>query len=164
MQFLQELVRRDEEGILVEHASDNHHRMNAQAIHHLRSTKLGGVVNTDDWISVLRRDVIDTALVLHPVIAPEATLLPMGGVPDKAGEREATGCALFQRIVDQGEDVFPVEAAFAEKGPIPGVKLELATRLGGGNWDSLILKSPHILGALLGIDDMDRSLAALEAF
>src|SRR5438552_1496998 len=129
---------------------DNHHRMNAQDIHHLPSTKLGGVVNADDRISVSRHDVIDTGLVLHSVIDPKPTPLRMGGVPDKTGAREAPGRGIFQHLVDQGEYVIPVEAAGAEKGPVPGVKLELATRLGGGNWDPLILESPHIIGALLG--------------
>src|SRR5947208_384955 len=56
-----------------------------------------------------------------------------------------------------------VEEALAEEGLGPGAKVELATRRGGGNWDPLVLESPHIIGAQLGIDDMQVPLAALEA-
>src|SRR5205085_12147800 len=56
-----------------------------------------------------------------------------------------------------------VEAAHAEKGLVPGAQFELAACLGGGHGDPLVLESPHILGALLGVDDMEGPLAALES-
>src|SRR5439155_18924493 len=56
-----------------------------------------------------------------------------------------------------------VEEALAEEGLGPGAKVELAPRRGSGNWDPLLLESPHIIGAQLGIDDMQVPLAALEA-
>src|ERR671935_1796627 len=81
MKFTQELIRRDEERIHVEQAPNKHHRMRAQDIHGDPSVNLGGVVDADDHISVLDRDVVETGLVLHHVVDRP------GYVPDKTGER-----------------------------------------------------------------------------
>src|SRR5205085_11838859 len=126
-------------------------------------TKLGGVVNADDRISVPRHDVVHSGLELHHVVDPQPTLHWAGGVPDETGEREAPGHGTFEHLLDQGEHGILIEAAHAEKGLVPGAQFELATRLGGGHVDPLSLESPHIIRTLRGIDDMKGPLAALEA-
>src|SRR5256885_4239148 len=89
MQFTQELVRRDEERIHVEQAPNIHHRMRAQDIYRDPSVNLGGVMDADDRISVLDRDVVETGLVLRHVVQRP------GYMPDNTGEREALGRGTF---------------------------------------------------------------------
>src|SRR3989442_13106060 len=137
MQFTQEFVRWDEEWIHVEQAPNKHHRMRAQDIHHDPSVDLGGVVDADDRIAVLRHDVIEPGLVPH--VLHHVVDRP-GYVPDTTGAREATSRGSFLHLLDQGEHVIVDEAASAEIGLVPGVKFELAMRRGGGNWDPRILE------------------------
>src|SRR6266581_9563218 len=51
-QLLQELLRRNEEGILLQHAAENHHRMSPQDVHDNVPAEPGEVVGANDRVAV----------------------------------------------------------------------------------------------------------------
>src|SRR6266566_1861634 len=69
-QLLQELLRRNEEGILLQHAAEDHHRMSSQHAHDNVPAEPGEVVGADDRVAVAQMHQVEPRLVFEQVTHP----------------------------------------------------------------------------------------------
>ena len=67
-QLPQELIRRHEEGVLLQDAADDDHRMGPHNVHDDLPAKLGEIVRSDDRVWIARQHIVQPRLVLHQVI------------------------------------------------------------------------------------------------
>src|SRR6266851_7195425 len=84
-QLLQELLRRNEEGILLQHAAEDHHRMSPQDAHDNVSAEPGEVVGADDRVAVAPVHQVEPRLVFDQVTHPFVILQRPLHVGDQAG-------------------------------------------------------------------------------
>jgi hypothetical protein len=64
----QELIRRHEEGVLLQDTADDDHRMGPHGVHDDIPAKLGKIERSDDRVWLARQNVVQSCLVLHQVI------------------------------------------------------------------------------------------------
>jgi hypothetical protein len=67
-QLTQELIRRNEERVLLKNTSNNYHRMSPHDINNDIPAKLGESVGSYDRIFISGQDVVQSSLILHQVI------------------------------------------------------------------------------------------------
>ncbi len=67
-QLPQEFVRRNEEGVLLEDAADDDHRVGPHDIDDDLPAKLGEIVDSYDRVLIPRQDIVQSRLVLHQVV------------------------------------------------------------------------------------------------
>jgi hypothetical protein len=67
-QFPQERIRRHKEGVLLEDAADDDHRMGPHNVHDDLPAKLGEIVRSDDRVWVPGQQIVQPRLILHQVI------------------------------------------------------------------------------------------------
>src|SRR5713101_7867848 len=94
-QLLQELLRRNEEGILLQHAAEDHHRMSPQDAHNNVSAEPGEVVGPDDRVAVALVHQVEPRFVFDQVTHPFVILKRPLHVGDQAGAGKtalAGGC------------------------------------------------------------------------
>src|SRR5579863_8581093 len=66
-QLLQEPLRRNEKGILLQHAAEDHHRMSPQDIHENVPAEPGEVVGADDRVAIALVHQVEPRLVFDQV-------------------------------------------------------------------------------------------------
>jgi hypothetical protein len=67
-EFGQELSRPHKEGVPLQNAAKNHHRVRPQYVHCDPSAKLGAIVRSYDRIFVFRQNKVQSRLIFHQVI------------------------------------------------------------------------------------------------
>ena len=67
-QLSQELIRRNEERILLENTSDNDHRVGPHDVDNDLAAKLGEIVDSYNRVFVSRQQIVQSRLVLHKII------------------------------------------------------------------------------------------------
>lgn len=93
VQLPQHLVGRDEEGVLLEDAPDNDHRVGPHDVHDYFGTEPGQIVSSAHGVVVLGQDVIEPGFVLHDVLNAGPVLQRPLHVRHQPGQREALSLA-----------------------------------------------------------------------
>src|SRR6266436_10063394 len=87
-QLLQELLRRNEEGIDLQHAAEDHHRMSPQDAHDNVPAEPGEVVGADDRVAAALVHQVELRLVFHQVTHAFVILQRPLHVGDQTGARK----------------------------------------------------------------------------
>src|SRR5882724_9066741 len=98
----EELVRRNEERVLLQHPADQHERMRPHDVDYHTSAKFRQIIRTDQWIIVLGRYVVDTCLEFDKAQVIEAWFVEQRPfhMPQKPRERVACGCTRLEHFFD----------------------------------------------------------------
>ena len=67
-QLPQELIRRNEERVLLKNTSNDDHRMSPHNINNDIPAKLGEIVDSYDRVFIPGQDIVQSSLVLHQVV------------------------------------------------------------------------------------------------
>ncbi len=67
-QLPQELIGRNKEGVLLEHAANDDHRMGPHNVHHDLPAKLGEIVRSYDRVWIPGQKIVQPRLVFYQVI------------------------------------------------------------------------------------------------
>src|SRR5712671_6022016 len=97
-QLAQELIRRNEEGVLLERSADDNHRMRPHDVDNDFPAKLGEMVRSSDRIAVPRQQVVQPRLVLEQVVDARAILQCPFHVGDQPGQWEMLFSAVFEDV------------------------------------------------------------------
>jgi hypothetical protein len=163
-QLLQELIRRHKEGVLLEDAANDDHRMGPHNIHDDIPAKLGEIICSDDRVWIPGQQIVQPRLLLHQVINPRPVFQGPFHMGDQTREREPWLSTAPQHLLDQRQHLILIEVAVAQIRVSPIAQLELAAPLGRRHIDTGGRQPAHVFLTQRGIDDMEGLLAARESF
>ena len=101
-QLTQEFIGRNEEGVLLHNAGDHGHGVSAEDVHDDVCAKLGEIVRSENWIRVLREDVVEAGLILHQIVDTRSVLERPLHVGHQSSQRKPLPLACGEHILDQG--------------------------------------------------------------
>lgn len=162
-QLLQELVRRDKEGVLLKDAAEDDHRVCPHDVNDYVRAEFGKVVHADDRVLIVGRNVVEPRFVLEKVIHARSALQRPVHLGYETGQRASTLLAPFERLPEQVEHFVLIEATTRKIRVFPSVELQLTAFLCPGNIDAGRLESPDVFVTQPGVDDMECLVAPLEA-
>src|SRR2546427_8835811 len=135
-QLTQEFIGWNEEGVLLQSASDHGHGVSAEDVHNDACAKLGEVVDSENGIRVLREDVVEARLVLHQIIHARSILQRPFHVRHQSSQGKPAPLAFGEYLLDQGQHGGLVEVTLAQISLLPGAQLELTALFDGGDVDT----------------------------
>src|SRR2546425_3582403 len=159
----QELIRRDEEWVLLEDSADDDHRMGPHDVDHDLPAKLGEIVDSYDRIFIPRQYVVQPCLVLHEIINAWAVLQGPFHVGDEACQREALLSAVLQHLLDQSQHPVLIEVAIPQICIGPVAQFELPALFCGCHIDAGRRQSAQVFLTELRVYDVEGLLAAVES-
>ena len=162
-QLPQELIGRNKEGVLLEDAADDDHRVGPHNVHNDIPAKLGEIVYSYDRVFIPGQQIVQPRLVLHQVINPRPIFQGPFHVGNQASQREALLSATFQHLLDQSKHPILIEMALPQVCVSPVAHLELAALFCRGHIDAGRRQPLEMFLPQPGIDDMEGLLAALES-
>jgi hypothetical protein len=162
-QLPQELIRRDEEWVLLEDSADDDHRMGPHDVDHDLPAKLGEIVRSSDRVPVPRQQVVQPCFVLEQVIDARPILQRPFHVGDQAGQREVLLSTAFEDFLEESQHPVLIEVAVAQIGLEPGADLELSAPLRRVDIDPGRFQAAQMFGAQGWIHDVERFFATLES-
>jgi hypothetical protein len=84
----QEFIRRHEEGVLLEDAANDDHRMRSHNVNDDIPAKLGEIVRSDDRVRIPRQNIIQPGLILHQVIDTRPVFQGLFHMGNETSQRE----------------------------------------------------------------------------
>src|SRR5229473_8685223 len=124
--FKKELVRRNEEWILLQYLPDNHDRVRPHDVHHHAGTELRQIIGADHRVVVLGKHVVEACLVFHQVIHAWFVEQRPFHVRHQPCERIAGSRPRLDHLFEQGQHRVLIEAITAQVSVLPAPQLELA--------------------------------------
>jgi hypothetical protein len=131
---LEEVLGRDEEGVLVQDAANENKRMRSHHVHHDVSAKPGEIVHADDRIP--RGSKVRRRLVFEQTVDPGAGFKRPFHVCDKPGAHESLQVAVSPNLSDQLQGPVLIEEAITQMGAGPRPQIKLAALLSGVGIDA----------------------------
>jgi hypothetical protein len=113
-QLPQELVRGNEERVLLEDAADDDHRVGPHDVDNDLPAKLGEIVDSYDRVLISRQNIIQPRLVLHQVVDARSIFEGPFHVRDQPSEREPLLSAAVEDLLDQREHPVLIEVTIAQ--------------------------------------------------
>src|SRR5207245_4915014 len=113
-QLPQELIRQNKEGVLLQDATNDDHRMGPHNVHDNIPAKLGEIVYSYDWVFISGQQIVQPRLVLHQVINTRAVFQSPFHMGDQASQRESLLSTALQHLLDQSQHPVLVEVALAQ--------------------------------------------------
>ena len=98
-EFLQHLVGRDVERVLLQDAADNDHRMSAHYVDYNSPAKLGEIVCSYDGVFIARKKIVQPRLVFYQIIHARPVFERPFHVRDQTCEREPEPPAFLKHLL-----------------------------------------------------------------
>jgi hypothetical protein len=161
--FLQELVRRNIEGILLKDTADDDHGMGPHYVNHRFATKVPEMIGANDGVFVPTPHIIHTRLELNDSV--EMRLIFHGPVhtTTNATERISCGGAAASQLLKRGDHAIRVETAIRKVDVGVSAKLQLSALLGSRRVDAYVSQSLEVVLTLIRINNVNRLMATLES-
>src|SRR5215472_7064842 len=158
----QKLLGRYKEGIVLEDATDNHHRMCAKDVNHGISTEFPKNIGTDDRVLVAVPHFVHTRFELHNIINVRAAFHCPVHAAHHTAERESSLGVAARQLLEHLHHPILIEAAVAKVRFGADFELELTTSLGGCRVDTCRNQTLQMVVPLFRVNNMDRFVATLE--
>src|SRR5579884_1064889 len=162
-QFAEHLVGRDEKGVFLKDAADNHHRMRPHNVHNNLGAEPGQVIRSAHGVVVLGQHIVEPGLVFHDVLNAGPVLQRPLHVGHQPGQAEAPSLAALQDLFDEGEHAVLVKVAFAQVGVLPAPDLELPFLFGPVYVDARLFQAPAMLRSVSILDNVERLIVLPES-
>jgi hypothetical protein len=158
-----EVVRRSEERVLLQQAVEYDGRMRTERVDYDAGTNGRQIVRTDDSVFVLGENLVEARLELEPVFVVCSICVGPSHVAEEACARVSSFRPRLERSLERPEPGVRIESAISRSRWFPDLHLQLARADRGPHVDLGFGESPEMLAAMLGINEMERSIASVEA-
>jgi hypothetical protein len=162
-EFFEELVRLNEEWILLKNAPDDDYRMGPDDVDDDVSAKPGEIIRADDRVRVPGPHLIDLCLELQQKIDTRSLFQGPFGVRDVSTDGKPVLSTTLEHIFEQRELSIRIEGAIAEECIGPVMQFKLAGPLRRGCIDPGGCHALEMIDTSCRIDDMERLVAAFES-
>jgi hypothetical protein len=124
-QLPQERIRRHKEGVLLEDAANDDHRVGPHNVNDDISAKLGEVVRSDDRVWIPGQQIVHPRLILHQVINTRSVFQGPFHMGNQTSQREASLSSALKDLLDQSQHRILIEVAVAQIRVSPIAQLKL---------------------------------------
>src|SRR5229473_1621976 len=159
----EELVRRNEERILVQQPAHDHDRVRAHDVHCQRGAYFRQIVRTDHRILVLRKHVVDPCLVFEQIIDAWLVQQRPFHVRQQPRERVPPCRARLEDFFDQGQHGVLIEAISAKVSLLPRPHLQLARAHCPLHVDARCREPLQMVLPQIGVHDVESSFSPVQA-
>src|SRR5438128_4495699 len=163
-QLTQEFIGWNEEGVLLQSASDHGHGVSAEDVHDDACAKLGEIVDSENGILVLREDVVEARFVLHQIIHARSIFQRPFHVRYQSSQGKPAPLAFGEHLLDQGQHGGLVEVTATQISFLPGAQFQLTALLDGVDVDTRGRQPFDVIAAQFRIHDVESLLPVRETF
>jgi hypothetical protein len=160
---LEELIRLNEEWILLKNAPDDDHGMGSDDVDDDIPAKPGEIVRADNCVRVPGPHLINLCLELQQKVDTRPLFQRPFRVRDVPTDAKSLLSTTLECIFEQRELSIRIEGAIAEKCIGPVMQFKLAVPFRGGCIDPGGCHTLEMIDTSCRIDDMERLVAALES-
>src|SRR5215467_2701099 len=158
----QKLRGRHKEGIVLEDAANNHHRVCPKDVNHVVSTEFPEIVGADDRVLVTVPHFVDTRFELHNIVNVRSVFhRPVHATHDTTKGESSLGVAARQLLEDLHHPIL-IEMAVPKVRFGVGFELELTTLLGGCRVDTCRNQTVQVVVPLFRVNNVNRLVATPE--
>src|SRR6185295_14968878 len=158
----QKLFGGHEEGVPLNDAADDDHRMRPHDVDHGVAAELPGAVRADHRIGVTAPDVVDAGFELDHVVDG----CPAFGKPihlaDNTAERKWMCRVTAGELLEYRQHSILIEVPVANVGLRAAAQFELAALRGGRSVDACGGQATQMIGTLVRVDDVNRFVPTVE--